>query len=130
MKQSKFLTKVRTEALPKLEGNPTQYYRTLEPIEYYSELTDTIYTIPVGFITDLASVPRIFQWLLPPDGEYKYESILHDYFFRTPEVDVTFDQANDIFLEAMKVGKVAEWKEYVIYRAVCWFGKSGFKERV
>ncbi len=129
MKQSKFLTKVHLSPIPKRHWWKRQNYRLLEPVQYYSELMDTTYTIPANFITDLASVPFLFRWLLPPDGEYKYEAMLHDYLFRTPEVEVTFDEANDVFLEAMEVGIVAYWKEKVLYKAVCLFGESSFKER-
>jgi hypothetical protein len=41
-------------------------YELLEPLVYRGAV-DTI-VVPAGFLTDLASVPRIAQWLLPPDG--------------------------------------------------------------
>ncbi len=38
-------------------------------------------TVPVGFITDLASIPRLFWSLLSPVGEYTYPAIIHDYLY-------------------------------------------------
>jgi hypothetical protein len=38
-------------------------------------------SVPVGFVTDFASIPRVFWTLLPPDGEYTYPAILHDYLY-------------------------------------------------
>lgn len=38
---------------------------------------------PVGFVTDLASIPRIFWSLLRPDGNYAYAAIVHDYLYWT-----------------------------------------------
>jgi hypothetical protein len=37
--------------------------------------------VPVGFVTDLASVPRIFWQFLPRDGKYTYPAIMHDYLY-------------------------------------------------
>jgi hypothetical protein len=37
--------------------------------------------VPVGFVTDFASIPRAFWALLPPDSLYSYPAILHDYLY-------------------------------------------------
>lgn len=37
--------------------------------------------VPKGFVTDLASIPRVFWSLLRPDGEYAYSAIIHDYMY-------------------------------------------------
>ena len=52
-------------------------YRTVGSTEYVGA-TDRI-TIPDGFETDLASVPRLFWALLPPQGAYERAAVLHDY---------------------------------------------------
>ncbi len=41
------------------------------------------FTVPRGFVTDLASIPRIFWSALRPDGNYAYSAILHDYLYWT-----------------------------------------------
>lgn len=38
-------------------------------------------TAPAGFVTDLASIPRVFWSALPPDGNYAYAAVLHDYLY-------------------------------------------------
>jgi Protein of unknown function (DUF1353) len=35
-------------------------------------------TVPDGYRTDLASTPRAFHWLLPPDGPYEAAAVRHD----------------------------------------------------
>ena len=40
-------------------------------------------TAPKGFVTDLASIPRVFWSALRPDGLYAYAAILHDYLYWT-----------------------------------------------
>ncbi|MDI5166053.1 DUF1353 domain-containing protein, partial [Salmonella enterica subsp. enterica serovar Montevideo] len=42
---------------------------------YLSEDKNDVIEVPVGFVTDLATVPRIFWSLLPPDGEYAKAAI-------------------------------------------------------
>jgi hypothetical protein len=39
--------------------------------------------VPRGFVTDLASIPRVFFSLLRPDGEYAHAAIVHDYLYWT-----------------------------------------------
>ncbi|EAA2596645.1 hypothetical protein DNM18_25345, partial [Salmonella enterica subsp. enterica] len=34
--------------------------------------------VPKGFITDHATIPRIFWILLPPDGRYAKAAIIHE----------------------------------------------------
>ncbi|MFO1219650.1 MAG: DUF1353 domain-containing protein [Burkholderiaceae bacterium] len=40
-------------------------------------------TVPAGFVTDLASIPRVFWSILPPDGRYTFPAIVHDYLYWT-----------------------------------------------
>lgn len=80
--------------------------------------------IPRGFITDFASVPRLFWIVLPPDGNYTQAAVLHDYLYS--KALFKRKKCDDIFLEAMKVLKVPYWKRKTIHLAVrmfawlCW----------
>src|SRR5215216_1525948 len=38
-------------------------------------------SVPEGFVTDFASIPRIFWSALRPDGLYTYPAIVHDYLY-------------------------------------------------
>jgi hypothetical protein len=40
-------------------------------------------TVPVGFVTDFASIPRVFWSMLRPDGNYTHPAIVHDYLYWT-----------------------------------------------
>lgn len=82
-------------------------------------------TVPCGFITDLASVPRIFWMLFPPDGTYSQACVLHDWLcYNKGHVERYYDyiQASRIFLEAMEVLKVSRINRNIIYHAVRRFG--------
>ncbi len=50
-------------------------YRTGENLESI--------TVPSGFPTDLASIPRIGWFLLPPDGPWVKAAIIHDFLYTT-----------------------------------------------
>lgn len=79
-------------------------------------------------IADLASVPRIFWTLLPPDGKYAKAAIIHDYLY--DNALRTKKEADLIFLDRMTVLGVPKWKRIVMYLAVRWFGRGMYgKER-
>lgn len=40
-------------------------------------------TVPAGFVTDLASVPRWAWIIVPPDGPWVKAAIIHDYLYAT-----------------------------------------------
>ncbi len=40
-------------------------------------------TVPAGFVTDLASVPRWAWIIIPPDGPWVKAAIVHDYLYST-----------------------------------------------
>lgn len=77
-------------------------------------------TVPKGFITDFASVPRAFWWLFPPDGQYTQAAVLHDYLYF--KAFSSRKWADEIFYEAMGVLEVPWWKRKLMYRAVRLFG--------
>lgn len=47
---------------------------------------DWTIAVPIGFWTDLASVPRPFWPLFPRDGKYAPAAVLHDYLYWAQEV--------------------------------------------
>jgi hypothetical protein len=83
--------------------------------------------IPSNFITDFASIPRIFWSILPPTGPYGKAAVVHDYCYRT---NIYPKKISDkIFKEGMKVLKVSKWKIFVIYWAVRLFGFKAWNQR-
>lgn len=88
------------------------HWHVVEGFRYYlgEEYGDAWIYVPAGYLTDGASVPRIFWNLLPPWGKYGAAAIVHDYLceFLTIIVDgepirITRKQADFILLEAMEV---------------------------
>lgn len=81
--------------------------------------------VPLGYLTDGASVPRIFWNIIPPWGRWGQAAIVHDYLceylkVKTPEgeCDITRKECDDIFLEAMIVIGVPPGKAKMIHSSV------------
>ncbi|EAQ7975984.1 DUF1353 domain-containing protein [Salmonella enterica] len=104
-------------------------WRVYEPFEFsLSDDNSDVISVPAGFITDLASVPRIFWTPLPPDGKYAKAAIIHDYLY--DNALRTKKEADLIFLDEMTVLGVPKWKRIVMYLAIRWFGRGMYgKER-
>lgn len=89
-------------------------------------------TVPVGFRTDGASVPRIFWNLLDPWGPYFPAALVHDYLYSkasTQRGHSSRRQADEIFKEAMFNAGVPWPTRETIYRAVRLFGRRSYKKR-
>jgi hypothetical protein len=80
--------------------------------------------VPVGFVTDGASVPRFLWWFLPPWGKYSRPAVIHDYLCvqiekDTPHIQAsTREQADAIFFEAMGVTGVGRIKKWILWIGV------------
>ena len=53
-------------------------------------------TIPKGFESDMASVPRFLWAVIPPIGPYNKAALLHDYLYKTGKY--TRDKTDKLFL--------------------------------
>lgn len=82
-------------------------------------------TVPVGFVTDLASIPRLFWSALRPDGEYTYPAIIHDYLYWTQTRQK--DTADTIFKFGMQDFDINRSTIETIYEAVHHRGGSSWK---
>lgn len=95
-----------------------------EDLIYQSDLIDrdSIPTpvkviVPEGFETDLASIPRLFRFLIVKNGRHRAAAIVHDYLCRL-KMAFPRDLADKIFLEAMKVRGVPRIRRTLMYWAV------------
>ena len=119
-------------------------YEVLDEFVYYRDNNgDFKIRVEEGFVTDFASVPRIFWSVFPPFGRYTKAAVLHDrlcvafhnketWSKLTPELDklpsnyhnkvVTRKEADEVFLEAMKAIKVGKFTRTCLYYSVRLFG--------
>ena len=80
--------------------------------------------VPKGFVTDFASIPRLFWSALRPDGEYAYAAVVHDYLYWSQARPR--DEADHIFKMAMEDFKISTLTVETMYRAVRVGGASSW----
>lgn len=95
-----------------------KWYRLVDPISYDvgEAMSGDRISVPVGFETDMASIPRPLWAILPPFGRYMPAAIIHDYLYMTQER--SRKQSDKIFKEAMKVLGVSWHRRNTMYWAV------------
>jgi len=94
------------------------------------------FTVPAGFVTDFASIPRFFWRILPPWSEHMRAAVLHDWFYsvayatysrgRGHEPVIRRD-ADGLFRRAMRESGVGGCRRWVMWLAVRVFGRSRFR---
>ena len=105
-----------------VEQIDNRYWKLLEGFEYHvgTYPSDEIIKVPAGFITDFASVPKLFHDIIKPIGKHGKAAVIHDYCYATA-IYGKF-KSDCIFLEAMNVLGVEPWKRRVMFNAVLFFG--------
>ena len=114
---SAFLTPLRFEddgGLP---------FTLTEPLRYQSDVLGDEVCVPVGFRTDLASIPRGLWNVLPKVGKWDKAAVVHDalYFYGRIPIQgraVTKAEADAVLREAMTLDGVGWWARFVIYSGV------------
>lgn len=105
-----------------LGGETIATYHLIEPLSFESRVNggSLRVVVPAGFITDFASIPRIFWSRLPHDGPWAPASVIHDYLYTTRTCSRFL--ADAIFREGMYALGVPALRRLVIYYAVRLFG--------
>lgn len=89
----------------------------------YEDHEGEVYRIPVGFVSDGATIPQ-FAWSLvggPLDGRYRRAAILHDFQLVHPRIEAA-SVIHQRFYMAMRADNVTWRMGKVFYYAVKWFG--------
>jgi Protein of unknown function (DUF1353) len=123
---SKFLTELDAD----LREDSDEIWVVKSPLVYQSDVLQATFTVPAGFQTDFASVPRLpFIYMAFGDRAHR-EAVLHDYLYRSDSIPVvTFDQANKVFYEAMVVRGKSFIVRHCMYWGVCLGGRPSFHVR-
>lgn len=108
--------KVKVHTVP-LKENP---FEILESFTYYSNIYKGFeISIPKGYRTNFASVPRIFWPIVPPIGRYSKATVVHDYLIDyINEHDLNIHQVNRLFKEAMEVSGVNWFYRNIMFISV------------
>ncbi len=102
-----------------------KHWRVEKDFIYIDDKQSIEVRIPQGYITDFATIPRAFWWLLPPWGRYGTASIIHDYLCDNKTIyksglpyKISRKTADKIFNRAMRDTGVKKWRRIIIYTAV------------
>jgi hypothetical protein len=91
-------------------------WRIDEPLTFESATAGQTFTVPAGFVTDFASVPRLpLAYLLTGDTAHA-PAVVHDWLYVTRKVDRK--TADAVFLEAMEETGVPWWRRRLMWIAV------------
>jgi hypothetical protein len=101
--------------------------RLAYPLEFMSLKLGRVITVPAGFETDFASVPRLplAYWLF--GGVADEAAVIHDYAY-SGRLGITRKQADELFSEAMKACGTAGWRRGPMWLGVRLFGGTHYTE--
>ena len=91
--------------------------------------------VPIGFMTDFASVPRPLWAFLPRWGKYGNAAVIHDWCYWEQKRTRNRKKSDEIFREAMEALKVPKWKILLMYWAVrlggglAWAGNARMRKQ-
>ncbi|BCF96655.1 hypothetical protein PPGU19_012240 [Paraburkholderia sp. PGU19] len=121
---SKFLTSLVME---NATGMDDGRWRLTAPLIYDSDVAGKVIVVPTGFITDLASVPRVPIAYMLAGGTSNEASVVHDYLYTSHIVDR--ETADAVLREASAVTGVPAWRRTIMWAAVRAFGGSHWDEK-
>ena len=117
----KFTTKLDVELTDDSANDGGGNWMLDKPLSYTST-SGAVYVVPVGFVTDFASVPRV-PFIFEVFGNSAHSATtLHDWLYTTKPVSRA--AADLLLLEAMRSTNISMWKALSIYLAVRLFGAS------
>lgn len=103
-----FLTEVA------VRGNGPGQWTLLEPLTY--EGATDLFTVPVGFHTDFASVPRPLRSIVSETGVHTRAAVLHDYLLHSTHI--TASDADGIFRRVLREAGVGFLLRWLMWSAV------------
>jgi Protein of unknown function (DUF1353) len=104
-----------------------RFWELVVPITYDGNADS--FSVPAGFQTDFASVPRPLVWLLPRYGAYTKSAILHDFLCTTAVVSRA--DADGLFRRSMRelgVPFVRRWMMWAAVRLASRLSNAGPRE--
>jgi len=104
-----------------------QLYRVIEPFIYESDVAGKTIIVPAGYITDLASIPRVPLVYRELEQLADMPGVPHDFCYSTGFLDR--DTADLMLKEACLLIGLSAWKAQAIYWGVRIGGKSHYMQK-
>ncbi len=105
---------------------------TLKHDYHYKDKSFLMQKVPKGFKFDGSSIPRIVWTLLgesPMRGPHVHASVVHDYVYRTPSVDVLRKESDDLYFRMCVEHGMGREKAFLMWAFIRIAGFFSYKER-
>lgn len=129
---SKFLSPLCMQYMVNDAGTPLknpdgrQIYQVISPLSYDSDVAGRNITVPAGFLTDLASIPRLPFFYRELSNVADLPGVVHDYLYSNG--CVSRDVADLMLKEMCLLVGLPYWKTQAIYMGVRLGGESHFNQ--
>lgn len=107
----------------------SQLWELHEDLIFKSDKYPGLFIAPKGFVTNFASIPRIFWTIYPPVGNYDAAAVIHDggysHILTTKDgikINTVKHVIDNIFYECLRVCKVNRFNAKLMYMLVRRFG--------
>jgi hypothetical protein len=95
-------------------------WRLVEPLRYRGAVDE--WTIPTGYATDFASVPRVASWLIPTYGRWTRAAVVHDYLIthELPAGRISSIDVDGVFRRILRELGVSTPRRWLMWAGVRW----------
>lgn len=99
----------------------------LDEYIFWSHRIQKAIVVPRWFLTDLASIPKGFRWLISVNEKHRDWALCHDVWYAFG-VAMGWDKdcGDLIFRDGLIVSDIKRWKRKAMYQAVHWFGEPSW----
>ena len=133
MKTDRFFNSVGDVSRQLRYSGKVALYPLMEPINFYSDIADTTIVVPIGFVSDLATIPQFLQFVFmkSDDPRIAMGAWVHDYIYYLKgnieymdhNVQLTKSQCDKILAyEAMVTLGATKLQSHLVYYALMLFG--------
>lgn len=123
---SAFLSPLHVNILPPNETGRRQRYVLIAPFVYQSDSVGQV-SVPEGFQTDFASIPRLaWRYIDPEDPVILFASVVHDYLYSVQST--SREVADRVLVEAMGISGARWDQRKAVHAAVRMFGGSHWED--
>lgn len=102
------------------QGSKSTRFELAEPFTF-THIDGSTVTIPAGYASDFASVPRILWTIIPPHGRSAEASVIHDYLYDN-RIGSRLDADLIFFRDIHPV--VPRWQSMIMFLSVRLFAQK------
>lgn len=110
-----------------LSDDPDEWL-VIEPFIFWSARIQKFIIAPRWFTTDLASIPKVVRSVISVNGYHRHAAVCHDVLYTLSDSNIcTKEEADLVFSDTMKLYNVPSWKQWSMYIAVKYGGRSSWE---